>query len=82
MSSFRYCYGKVDVIIVTLFTDPPVVSLSLGSNLEAGDIKEGDDVYFECKVTAKPPAFKIDWKYNVSNHLTPILLFAKFGFYF
>ena len=48
---FRYCYGIVDVIIVTLFTDPPVVSLSLGSNLEAGDIKEGDDVYFECNVT-------------------------------
>ena len=53
-------------VIIALFTDPPVVSLSLGSNLEAGDIKEGDDVYFECNVTANPRANKVAWFKDVS----------------
>ena len=48
-----------------LFADPPVVSLSLGKNLEATDIKEGDDVYFECNVTANPAAHKVTWKKDV-----------------
>ncbi|XP_059048007.1 neural cell adhesion molecule 1-B-like [Achroia grisella] len=38
---------------------PPVVKLRLGSSLAAGDIKEGDDVYFECHVRANPPARKL-----------------------
>ena len=59
-----------------------MVKLQLGPTLNPLAIKEGDDVYFECKVTAKPPAFKIDWKYNVSNHLTPILLFCEFRVFF
>ena len=46
-------------------TDPPVVGLSLGSNLEASDIKEGDDVYFECNITSNPPASKVIWKKDV-----------------
>ena len=49
------------------YTDPPVVSLSLGSNLEASDIKEGDDVYFECNMTANPSATKVTWKKDVRN---------------
>ena len=51
--------------IFMYFTDPPVVGLSLGSNLEASDIKEGDDVYFECNMTANPPALKVTWKKDV-----------------
>ena len=46
-------------------TDPPVVGLSLGSNLEASDIKEGDDVYFECNITSNPTASKVTWKKDV-----------------
>uniref|UniRef100_A0A2A4JNM7 Ig-like domain-containing protein n=1 Tax=Heliothis virescens TaxID=7102 RepID=A0A2A4JNM7_HELVI len=43
---------------------PPVVRLRLGSSLAAGDIKEGDDVYFECHVRANPPARKLSWLHD------------------
>ncbi|XP_003702634.2 sidestep III [Megachile rotundata] len=43
---------------------PPKVQLHLGSNLNAEKIKEGDDVYFECKVLANPAHHKITWKHN------------------
>ena len=39
----------------------PVVSLGLGRSLKATEVQDGDDVYFECKVTANPPAMKITW---------------------
>lgn len=50
-----------------MFPDPPVVRLRLGSSLAAGDIKEGDDVYFECHVRANPPARKLSWLHDVST---------------
>lgn len=40
---------------------PPLVSLKLGSNLDETDIKEGDDVYFECHIQANPSAHKVAW---------------------
>ncbi|XP_037297608.1 nephrin [Manduca sexta] len=43
---------------------PPVVRLRLGSSLAAGDIKEGDDVYFECHVRANPIARKLSWLHD------------------
>ncbi|KAM3957695.1 LOW QUALITY PROTEIN: sidestep II transmembrane protein [Aphomia sociella] len=44
---------------------PPVVKLRLGSSLAGGgDIKEGDDVYFECHVRANPPARKLSWLHD------------------
>ncbi|XP_057337299.1 hemicentin-1-like isoform X1 [Microplitis mediator] len=43
---------------------PPLVSLSLGSTLNAGDIKEGDDVYFECHINSNPPISKLIWIHN------------------
>ncbi|XP_014604552.1 PREDICTED: nephrin-like [Polistes canadensis] len=43
---------------------PPKVQLHLGSTLKAENIKEGDDVYFECKVRANPEHHKITWRYN------------------
>ncbi|KAI5643157.1 immunoglobulin domain-containing protein [Phthorimaea operculella] len=45
-------------------TYPPVVSLSLGSTLNPNDIKEGDDVYFECSVHANPKEHRISWYHN------------------
>lgn len=48
-----------------LLLDPPVVSLQLGSKLSAGDIKEGDDVYFECKIESNPQWRKLMWLHNV-----------------
>lgn len=49
-----------------LLTDPPEVVLSLGSTLNADDIKENDDVYFECSVKANPSSVKISWLHDVS----------------
>ena len=62
----------------TLFSlsDLPMVKLQLGPTLNPLAIKEGDDVYFECKVTAKPRAFKIDWKYNVSTFSLSLIPFV------
>ena len=42
-----------------------MITLSLGSNLDETDIKEGDDVYFECDVTSHPEAYKVTWRRNV-----------------
>lgn len=49
------------------FSDPPIVSLRLGSTLSADDIKEGDDVYFECHVQANPQWRKLYWLHDVNN---------------
>lgn len=49
------------------FTDPPIVSLRLGSTLSADDIKEGDDVYFECHVQANPQWRKLYWLHDVNK---------------
>ena len=51
------------------FIVPPRVELQLGSTLNAQSIKEGDDVYFECKVLANPANLKITWRHNVSRFL-------------
>jgi hypothetical protein len=47
--------------------DAPQVSLKLGHALNASNLKEGDDVYFECQVKANPPPRRIIWKKEVSN---------------
>lgn len=59
-----------------VFSDVPILHLSLGSNLNPDDIEEGDDVYFECKVNANPWAYKVLWKHNVSRFF--IILFTFF----
>ncbi|XP_066989859.1 nephrin-like [Macrobrachium rosenbergii] len=45
---------------------PPKVTLSLGPHLQADDIKEGDDVYFECDIRANPSFNRVEWFHNVS----------------
>ncbi|CAK9809298.1 Kin of IRRE-like protein 3 [Anthophora plagiata] len=50
---------KIDVVY------PPIVSLNLGSTLSPEDIKEGDDVYFECHIRANPPWSKLTWIHDV-----------------
>ena len=39
----------------------------MGSKLNAVDIREGDDVYFECTIDAFPAAERISWKKDVSK---------------
>ncbi|CAO1351340.1 unnamed protein product [Diamesa hyperborea] len=43
---------------------PPLVNLQLGSTLLSDDIKEGDDVYFECQVQANPGWRKLSWLHD------------------
>ncbi|XP_034835919.2 B-cell receptor CD22-like [Maniola hyperantus] len=45
----------------------PVLTMSLGSTLNPNDIKEGDDVYFECNIRANPKEHRISWYHN--DHL-------------
>ncbi|KAE8752474.1 hypothetical protein FOCC_FOCC000596 [Frankliniella occidentalis] len=40
---------------------PPVVTLRMGASLNPNDIKEGDDVYFECNIRANPKAYRLAW---------------------
>ncbi|CAG9134053.1 unnamed protein product [Plutella xylostella] len=47
----------------------PIVTLTLGSTLNPHDIKEGDDVYFECIVRANPREHRISWYHN-DKHVT------------
>lgn len=54
------------VKLIPVLADPPQVSLHLGSTLNPEDIKEGDDVYFECKIRANPKEHKISWFHGVS----------------
>ena len=62
------------ISLLSFFADPPEVSIQLGSKLNAVDIREGDDVYFECTIDAFPAAERISWKKDVSK---PALLQQK-----
>ncbi|XP_014294397.1 nephrin isoform X2 [Halyomorpha halys] len=42
----------------------PETKISLGTSLKADEIREGNDVYFDCKVKAVPPVYKIEWRHN------------------
>ena len=51
------------------FADPPQVLLQIGRTLVASDIKEGNDVYFDCQVQANPPITELTWYHEVSIDL-------------
>lgn len=59
-------------------TDPPEVILTLGSTLNPDDIKENDDVYFECNVKANPSSVKISWSHDVSLMITFLWVVMKY----
>ena len=40
--------------------------MTLGAPLNASNVKEGEDVYFECSVHARPDAEQVEWLLNVS----------------
>ena len=48
------------------FSDAPVVDLTFGANLDPANIAEGNDVYFECAITANPDVYKVVWLHDVS----------------
>ncbi|XP_063886753.1 nephrin-like isoform X2 [Scylla paramamosain] len=43
---------------------PPEVEVAAGPSLDLNHIKEGDDVYFDCHVKARPETLKITWMFN------------------
>nr|XP_027225660.1 hemicentin-2-like [Penaeus vannamei] len=43
---------------------PPEVRVAAGTSLDLDLIKEGDDVYFDCHVKARPEAHRITWSFN------------------
>lgn len=51
---------------LSLLLDVPEAVARLGLSLNADNIKEGDDVYFECSIMANPRAYKVTWQHNVS----------------
>ena len=54
-------------IMFNMFSVPPTVSLDIGKALNLNDLEEGDDVYFECSISANPPPYKVTWLHNVSE---------------
>ncbi|XP_015924697.1 nephrin [Parasteatoda tepidariorum] len=44
----------------------PILSLSLSSSSNDSTIKEGDDVFFNCKVKANPWIFNLSWEFEQS----------------
>lgn len=73
-----------------IFLDPPIVTLRLGSTLSSDDIKDGDDVYFECHVQANPQWRKLYWLHDVSifvlflnsrvHHKPTFLLYSRVAY--
>uniref|UniRef100_A0A8D9ARV4 Nephrin n=1 Tax=Cacopsylla melanoneura TaxID=428564 RepID=A0A8D9ARV4_9HEMI len=49
----------------------PTVEIKLGRNLNASNLNEGVDIYFDCHIHANPPFKKIIWTHNgitISNN--------------
>ncbi|XP_052899973.1 hemicentin-1 [Anopheles moucheti] len=46
----------------------PIVTLKMGSSLNPDDIKEGDDIYFDCHIQSNPKPYKLAW-YHDGNEL-------------
>ena len=53
--------------VFSLISDPPKVKISLGKSLKPSLIKEGDDVYFACEVSANPSPTSITWYHEVNG---------------
>ena len=45
------------------------MAISFGRSINAYQIIEGDDVYFECRILAYPHAKKVTWMHNVSSKI-------------
>ncbi|CAB3252849.1 unnamed protein product [Arctia plantaginis] len=56
-----YNEGSNVLLICEVEGDVPIVDLKMGSNLNPDEIKEGDDVYFECTVKANPKTHRLVW---------------------
>ena len=64
----NFCSLQLSLTFILHLLDPPKVSIKLGKSLVASDIREGVDVYFDCRISANPlPKSKlVTWLHNVS----------------
>ena len=60
-------FRSTSTIYVQYVSVPPTVSLDIGKALNLNDLEEGDDVYFECSISANPPPYKVTWLHNVTK---------------
>ncbi|KAF0293702.1 Kin of IRRE-like protein 2 [Amphibalanus amphitrite] len=60
---------------------PPQILLQIGRTLVASDIKEGNDVYFDCQVRANPPVTELSWyhqgKQLVSDRRSNVMIIDR-----
>ncbi len=52
-------------LFFSLLLDAPRVSLALGASISPEGIHEGGDVYFDCKIDARPKPNRIQWNFDV-----------------
>lgn len=55
---------QINYLAIFSSSDAPIVTLSLGSNLDPKNLVKGTDVYLECRIQANPPIKKIEWYHN------------------
>lgn len=55
---------RIIYCIESFRVDAPIVTLSLGSNLDPKNLAKGTDVYLECRIEANPPIKKLEWFHN------------------
>ena len=58
---------NVSFLFLLFFSDLPIAKLRFGTILKTDNIKEGDDIFFECIVQARPPSSSLQWYHNVSQ---------------
>ena len=66
------------VLSFCFLSDKPKIAIKLGRSINAHQIKQGDDVYFECKVMAFPRVRKVNWLKNVSTFTQVVLGLHEF----
>ena len=65
-------------ITPAFFLDPPVVELNLGHSVDIDNIREGDDIVFDCDVEANPHPINIYWVFKVNK---TILIYMYINIY-
>lgn len=59
-------------------SDTPEARIKLGISLNPNAVREGNDVYFDCIINAHPPAYKVEWRHNVSKDNRGVMLLSSY----
>ena len=60
------------------FSVTPIAKIKYWRSLVSSDIHLGDDVYFECEITANPATYNVTWRHNVRFRQLIIHTFTSF----